>query len=58
VVCLHVCAKLKSFVIGEFREASDELLQSCGGVNVDEVLRIHLQSVLNSVGVRDDSKHG
>ena len=58
VIRLHVCAQLKPLVIGQLGKASDQLLQRRRFVDVDEVIRIHLQSVLDSVGVRDDSKDG
>src|SRR5210317_115993 len=58
VISLNVCGKGIPLVVAEFRKARDQPLENCSGVNVDEVIRIHLQSVLYAVGVDYDTEHG
>src|SRR5210317_1013433 len=58
VISLNVCGKRIPLVIAEFRKARHELLERRRFVYVDQVIRIHLQRVLDSVGVDYDTEHG
>ena len=55
---LHVTAQAVPLIIRKLREASNEAFKRCRGANVDEVIGIHLQSVLYSVGMDYDTEHG
>jgi len=58
LVVEDVGGKVESFLLVEFREERDELLDGCLWAYRDDVVEIYLQGVLDAVGVCDDSKDG